>query len=1086
MLDEATRLDQDVERLYDGGKFQEAVPLAAKSLELREKALGPTHPDVAENLRDLVELYRAQGAYARAEPFMVRALAIQEKALGAAHPDVANSLNRLGFLYYAQGAYTRAEPPWGQALAIRETALGAGHPDVAESLNNLGMLHEAQGAYARAAPLLVRALAIREKALGAMHPIVAQSLNNLAALYKRQGAYTQAESLYARALAITEQALGAVHPDVAVSLNNLASLYKKQGAYRRAESLMVRALAIREKAPGTIPSDIAISLHNLADLYQLQGAYARAEPLYVRALAITEKALGSMHPEVASSLNNLALLYNAQGLYARAEPLYTRALTIWEKALGGTHPEVATSLNNLAALYQDQGAYAHAEPLYARALAIREQALGAQHPDVAESLNNLAGLYKRQGAYTRVEPLLVRALAIYEQALGAQHPDVAASLDNLAALYQAQGAYARAEPLYVRARAIREQALGALHPAVATNLNNLAMLYQLQGAYARAEPLYVRALAIREQALGAMHPDIAPGLNSLARFYEVQGAYARAEPLYARAAEIQEASLRIELARLSESRKRDLMKLQRGGTERLVSFHAHAMATSAQALDLALTTVLRRKGRILDSLADHQVALRAHLTPQLRGKLDELADASTELSTRLRAPYDARTAPGQATALATLRSRIDGLEAELNAASAEHRVQSAAVTVAKVQAAVPRGAALVELVRYHRYDAKQARPWQEARYLAYLVPWQGSPQWVPLGDATTIDARVDAVLATMHKDAGAEAARAALRSLDALVWAPIRDRLAGVSHVILSPDGKLNLVPFEALIDPQGRYALEQRLVSYVTSGRDLLRLAARRAPRSPATIVADPDYGPGQPFARLAGMRAEGAEIAGHLRNARTLTGGHATKAALAGVIGPAVLHVATHGFYARGAAPPVSPASSASPAVAERGLFVEATRLPAPPPPTEDLADALDRAGLALAGANSRPDGIASAREIASYDWWGTQLVVLSACETGVGAVPSGDGVYGMRRALVLAGAQTQVVSLWNVSDSSARALMSELYGALARGTGRAEALRRAKLAILKQPRFAHPYYWAAFIAAGDWTPLDNVIMRKTDPGQ
>jgi CHAT domain-containing protein len=104
----------------------------------------------------------------------------------------------------------------------------------------------------------------------------------------------------------------------------------------------------------------------------------------------------------------------------------------------------------------------------------------------------------------------------------------------------------------------------------------------------------------------------------------------------------------------------------------------------------------------------------------------------------------------------------------------------------------------------------------------------------------------------------------------------------------------------------------------------------------------------------------------------------------------------------------------------------------------------------------------------------------VVLSACETGVGAVPSGEGVYGLRRALAMAGAESQVVSLWNVSDWSVRTLMRELYGELARGTGRAEALRRAKLRMLQQPKFAHPYYWAAFIPTGVWTPLDKTPMR------
>ncbi len=1043
--DEATSLDKQVEALYSQGKFHEAMPLAERSLALREKALGATHPDIVVNLNNLANLYLALGTYARAEPLLVRALDVSDK-VGATHPDVANILNSLAFLYYELGVYARAEPLLVRALDISEKTLGATHPDIAVNLNNLANLYSAQGAYARAEPLYVRALDLREKVLGAMHPDVASSLNDLASLYQEQGAYARAEPLYVRALDLREKALGAIHPDVAESLNDLAGLY------------------------------------------QAQGAYARAEPLYIRALAIREKALGALHPLVARSLNGLAMLYDAEGAYARAEPLYIRALALREKALGALHPFVAQSLNNLAVLYLTQGAYARAEPLLVRALAIREKALGAQHVDVARSLHNLAALYKEQGAYARAEPLYVRALATREKAFGALHPEVATSLNSLAMLYQAQGAYARAEPLLVRALAIREKTLGALHPHVAQSLNNLAVLYGAQGAYAHAEPLWVRALAINENGLGALLPRIARALINLASFYRSQGAYARAEPLLVRAAEIQESHLRVELVRLSEARKRGLMSLLEKDTQTLVSFHAHELPASSRALETAFTAVLRRKGRVLDALVEAQASLRAHLTPQLRDKLDKLADATAQLSTRLRAPFNAKTAHNQQVEIKNLRTQIDALEGDLNAASGPFRARSEPVTLAKLQAALPPGAALVELVRYHRLDARRAQQkWQEARYLAYLLPRQGPPRWVPLGEAAPIEAAVDAVLAAMRKDASAGAARRALRNLDAKLLAPIRGRLPGVSHLIISPDAKLNLVPFEALIDPQGRPALERYLFSYLTSGRDLLRLAAQQAPQSPGTIVSDPDYGPG-PYGRVAGTVAEAEAIMRHFPGVQILSRDQATKAALARVAGPAILHVATHGFYNRAsgtpAAAPATTVTHRPPAAAERGMSIESA-LDAPPPasPNEDPTEALDRAGLALAGANVRPDGIASAREIAGWDWWGTQLVVLSACETGVGAVPSGEGVYGLRRAVVLAGARSQVVSLWNVHDSSAPELMREFYAELARGTGRAEALRRAKLRLPRQPRFAHPYYWAAFIPAGDWAPLPAGTMRPQE---
>jgi len=1014
---------------------------------------------------------------------LARALDIREKALGPNHPDVATSLNNLASLYQDQGAYAKAEPLYARALDISEKALGANHPDVATSLNNLAELYRAQGAYAQAEPLYARALDISEKALGPNHPDVATSLNNLASLYKDQGAYAKAEPLYTRALDIREKALGPNHPDVANSLNSLAELYRAQGAYAKAEPLYARALDISEKALGSNHPDVATSLNNLALLYQDQGVYAKAEPLYTRALDIRKKALGPNHLLVANSLNSLAALYRAQGAYAGAEPLLARALDIREKALGPNHPDVATSLNNLASLYKDQGAYAQAEPLLARALDIRAKALGLHHPDVALSLNNLAALYQTQGAYAQAEPLLARALDVNEKALGPNHPLVATSLNNLAWLYQAQGAYAQAEPLYARALDINEKALGPNHPDVALSLNNLASLYRDQGAYAQAEPLLARALDIHEKALGPNHPLVATSLNNLAVLYQAQGAYAQAEPLYARAADIAEQQLRTEFERLSEPRKRALMALLQGETEGLVSFHADAVPSSEPALELALTTVLRRKGRIVDSLADIQTRLRAHLTPALQQQLDQLSQVRSELVGQLYAPAGppaAAAAAARRDAIAALRTRMDELEAGLSAASDEFRTQVASVTVAAVQAEIPADTALVEFVRYQRFDPRQPQHWQEGCYVAYLLTRQGPPRWVAFGEAKLIDAAVDAVLAAMDRRIALTTTRAALRRLDAQLLAPMRAQLSGIAHLIVAPDGKLNLVPFEALIDPQGRYALDSYLVSYVSSGRDLLRLALPQRPRSSAVLIAGPDYGPAPrspstdqlTFTQLAGAAAEATELQRYFPTS-AVTDKKATKAALAMLTGPAMLHVATHGFYGWRA----GLAGAATRGPATRSPWSDPLRghIGALPPPTHDLSDGLDQAGLAMADANRGPAGIVTAREIAGFDWSGTQLVVLSACETGQGAVASGDGVYGLRRALVLAGAASQVVSLWSVADASTPALMRDYYAALQHGTGRAEALRQAKRRLLQQPGYAHPFYWAAFIPAGDWRPLD-----------
>jgi len=563
--------------------------------------------------------------------------------------------------------------------------------------------------------------------------------------------------------------------------------------------------------------------------------------------------------------------------------------------------------------------------------------------------------------------------------------------------------------------------------------------------------------------------------------YQAQGAYAQAEPLLARATDIAEQQLRTELERLSEPRKRASMALLQGETEGLVSFHADVVPGSEPALELALTTVLQRKGRIVDSLVDSQTRLRAHLTPALQQQLDQLSRVRSELVGQLYAPAGPpAAAAAHRDAIKALRTRMDELEAALSAASDEFRTQVAPVTMAAVQAQIPADAALVEFVRYHRFDPRQPQPWQEERYVAYLLTQQGPPRWVALGEAKPIDAAVDAVLAAMDGRIAATTARATLRRLDDQLLAPIRAQLSGIAHLILAPDGKLNLVPFEALVDPQGRYALDSYLVSYVSSGRDLLRLALPQPPRSSAVLIAGPDYGPVPrspgpdqlTFTQLTGAAAEATDLQRYFPTA-AVTDKKATKAALAMLTGPAMLHVATHGFYGWRA----GLAGAATRGPATRGPWPDLLRGPrgAPPPPTHDLSDALDQAGLAMTDANRGPAGIVTAREIAGFDWTGTQLVVLSACQTGLGAVASGDGVYGLRRALVLAGAASQVVSLWSVADASTPALMRDYYAALQHGTGRAEALRQAKRRLLQQPRYAHPFFWAAFIPAGDWRPLD-----------
>jgi CHAT domain-containing protein/Tfp pilus assembly protein PilF len=865
-------------------------------------------------------------------------------------------------------------------------------------------------------------------------------------------------------------AASAAEVEEARRLNQEVLALYRAGKFDEAVTRAQRALAIIEKALGPDHPAVAASLDNLALLYQSRGEYVRAEPLYERALAIIEKVLGPDHPDVATSLNNLALLYKSRGEYVRAEPLYERALAIYEKALGPDHPAVANSLNNLALLYKSRGEYVRAEPLYQRALAIIEKVLGPDHPDVATDLNNLALLYQSRGEYVRAEPLLQRALAIIEKALGPDHPEVATSLNNLAELYRSRGEYVRAEPLYQRALAIKEKALGPDHPAVANSLNNLALLYQSRGEYVRAEPLYQRALAILEKALGPDHPHVAASLNNLAALSWARGDRAAAGLLQVRADRVREKMIDENVVSAgSELQKRAYIEQWNGEVSTRISFALEAH--DGQAAGLAIVRLLRDKGRALDAMAGSFLALRAHLGPGDQRLFDELAAARSQYANLAQRGLGSTSPDIYKGELNALTDRIRDREGAISQRSTAFRAAREPVTLDAIQTALPEGAALVEWAQYEPFNPKggtEKEKWGPAHYAASVLPKHGDPVWVDLGDADTIEAAIQTLRHAFARPANKDAPALA-RALEARVMAPVRALLGDTRRVFLSPDGALNLIPFAALLGEDGRPLVERYAFTYLTSGRDLFRRAVHAAPRAAPLVVTNPDFAPGNsPFAPLDHASEVSDTIAARFQHPSpsVLTGAAATKAALQKVTGPQFLHLDTHGYFD----------AEVCTAAPSEGL----------------LADALLRSGIALAGANACTSGnhagLLTAKEASGLDLYGTRLVVLSACETGVGDAKAGDGIYGLRRALVLAGAETQVMSLWPVDGAATADLMKAYYEALAKGGGRSEAMRQVQLAMLHDSRREHPYYWASFIVSGDDRSLEGMAVEpelKVHPG-
>ncbi|WP_413164994.1 tetratricopeptide repeat protein [Capilliphycus salinus ALCB114379] len=911
-----------------------------------------------------------------------------------------------------------------------------------------------QGKYNEAIPLAEEALEIRERLLGENHSDVEASISWLASLYRHQGRYKEAEAFYQRSIAILEKTLGEEHPHVAVSLNGLALLYTTLGYYHQAEAFYQRSLAILETALGTEHPDVGAVLNNLANLYTDQGRYDEAELFYERSLAIDEKFLGTEHPNVATSLANLALLYFNQGRYEKAKVLLQRSLKIDEKNLGIEHPNYATGLNNLALLYTEQKQYEKAEELYQRSLKIREEIFGTEHLNIAQSLNNLAWLYTDQKQYEKAEPLYQRALKIQQQILGTEHQYIAISFNNLAELYFEQGRYENAESFFQKALVIREKVLGSSHPQVADSLNRLALLYLAEGDFYRA-------------------------INFLSRGLEVE-----------------EKNLNILLSTGSERQKQDSMKMISSTTDFTVSLHLKNLPENLEAARLALTTVLRRKGRILDTVANDLQLLRENITPENQYFLDELAAVRTQLSDLIYKKPEELSPAKYNEKVAQFREKLEQLEAELSRRSAEFRTISEPVTIEAIQQAIPENAALIEFVFYKPYNPKAERGNRGGKphYAAYILKSSGEPQWVDLGEAEPIHKaaffRFNLDLKS-SKDAfqgNTDKVKQTARQLDELLMQPIREKLGDVNHIIISPDAQLNLIPFAALVDENNRYLIETYKITYLTTGRDLIRLKQEHYHKQPPVIVANPDYEkPGETttvavanyrgvnqlsrdvemsFGALPGTAEEAKVIAPLLSEVTLFTQSKATETAVKQLEAPQILHIATHGFFLPNL-PRVEPDNSF-------GFISERSQKNTP-----IKENPLVRSGLALAGFNPREsgldDGVLTALEVANLRLRGTKLVVLSACETGLGEIENGEGVYGLRRAFTLAGAESQLMSLWKVNDEGTKDLMIKYYRRLLENQGRSDALRQTQLEMLNSQQYQHPYFWAAFIPVGDWTPME-----------
>jgi len=864
-------------------------------------------------------------------------------------------------------------------------------------------------------------------------------------------------------------------------LRTLGQELQRTGYFVEARRLLEQSLAVAEEVRAENDTYLAMVRFDLAGNALESEDNSRSRALYERALAAFETSWGPKHPYAAMTRSRLALLDQRAGQRLKAEATIRDALPVLERALGSAHPWHLLTEVTFANLRQNAGDIEEAERIDRDALATVERSGQTGTLLEATLLNNLADVMRAKNDNAAAEPLFKRALAIGESVIGGNSLFVATALQNLGIMARERKDYPSALSYYGRALSIREHLLGPDHPSVAGVLTNLANVYRATGDDQRALETHFRALSLWEKTVGPYGRETLLVTGNIARTYAGAGDIENALTFQRRADAILEMQLGLYVATGSERQKLAFVRNEADRTDRTISLHLQQAPDNRDAASLAALVLLQRKGRVQDAMTDLFASARQRVSnPDDRLLMDELKDTDASLA-RIALGAAGPGAQDVRTSVAEIQSHKERLEATLSERSAEFRAQMRPVTLEDVQGAIPADAVVLEFVVFRPFDPEAERN-EEAygpqHYAAYIVSKHDAPIGLDLGAVEDIDPLVIALRKALRDPSNADV-NARARALDDRIMRPLRPFLSVATRLLISPDGGLNLVPFETLVDEHGRYLIERYATTYLTSGRDLLRMHTARAAAGTPVIVADPLFGEpsasasrrGPPdngdnarsvtvgadlsglyFAPLLGSALEGQAIKSLFPNATLLTGRRATKTTLTHITAPSILHIASHGFFLEDDA-----TAGSESVIAQNPLL---------------------RSGLALAGANlsgtSQGNGILTALEAAGLNLWGTSLVTLSACDTGVGDIRNGEGVYGLRRAFMLAGAETLVMSLWPVSDAIARDTMVAYYARLRSGAGRGDALRQAKLSILRRPALRHPYYWGGFIQSGDWTRL------------
>ncbi|HEX5170269.1 MAG TPA: CHAT domain-containing tetratricopeptide repeat protein [Cyclobacteriaceae bacterium] len=831
----------------------------------------------------------------------------------------------------------------------------------------------------------------------------------------------------------------------------MGELAYASGKFTYADNKYKTAKALYEKSGLTDDLGYIKVIAGQGLLYATMGRFTQAEAFTLEALDLRKEKLGASNIGVASSLNNYGVLRYNLARYNEAEQDLAQALSILDQNNAGEIMPYAIVLNNQAMLFQTVGRYAEAEDVLKKAISIAEKLQSKKSRNHLKFLSNLALLYQQMGQYSQAESIYLGM----EKRLGKNDPDYASMLNNLAALYMITGKEDKAEEPLKKSMAIYKSNFGEENPAYAKSTSDLGNFYRYKSRYTEAQPLLEKALSIREKTLGVNHPLYVQSQEDIAILFWKQKSW---DVAYMRFREVMDKSVDFVnryFPPMSEAEKTKYWDVLAPRFQRFENFAIECHLENQHVLEDLLDYQLATKALLLNSTNRIKQAIFASGNAELIRDYVSWLDQKERLA-RLYA-YSKEELKTQKINLDSMERAANMMERKLSERSAEFSAGYSAqkISYKQVQGLLNETDALVEIIRVRNFGQAFT---DDVKYAALVLTRKSEiPKLVIFPNGQQLETRY----AKFYKNAIQQKIDDEY-SYDQY-WAALEPELTGKKLIYISPDGVYNQINLNTLRRSGGDYFINRFDLVILGNSKDLIDIKKRKASTSKkiALLAGFPDYG-GTAVSPLPGTKTEIEGIGKILKasgyQVTSFLATTATEANIKNAKAPSVMHIATHGYFLQDATHHSGTAFGVNLENANDNALLRSGLL---------FAGGAKTAAGAMPNLVSNDNGVLTAYEAMNLNLQGTDLVVLSACETGLGDVKAGEGVYGLQRAFLVAGAEAIIMSLWKVDDAATQTLMTNFYTNWLKLRDKQKAFKQAQLQLMT--KYKEPYYWGAFVMMG-----------------